>query len=193
MLWKIRYSKEKYADDASGYREAGLAYEAAVKTIVLAAISWNEDYWCDEKHILDKIIEIYGVDYRYDDLEYGRVLLLLMGFQDDEYRIREAWFATNITRLPMSLAKVIWPVNTENRIMELFYIAAEATEALIGHEEILALKKKRELHPVGVFEYNTLYSSWIYPLISDWIDGMDSTDETVIDMKKKLFTIAMNS
>jgi len=192
MLWKIRYSKEKYADDTSGYREACLAYEAAVKTIVPAAISWNEDYWCDENHILDKIIQIYGVDYRYDDLEYGRLLLLLMGFEEDEYGINEAWFATNITRLPMSLAKVIWPVNTEDKIMELFFIAAEAAEAIAGEIELIALAKKRELHPVGVFEYCTIYSSWLYPLVGEWIEGMDSNDEDVRDMKKKLFTITMN-
>lgn len=193
MLWKVRYCKEKYAADSSQYREAYLAYETAIKKIVPAAALWSEDHWCDENHILDEIIKIYGVDYRNDDLEYGRILLLLMGFEEDVYGIKEAWFATNITKLPMSLAKVIWPVNTEDKLMMLFFIAAEAAEALVGKKELLTFKKDRELHPVGVFEYCSIYSSWLYPLIREWIDGMDGNDEDVRDMKKKLFTIAMNN
>ena len=76
--------------------------------------------------------------------------------------------------------------------MELFFIAAEAAEAIAGEIELIALAKKRELHPVGVFEYCTIYSSWLYPLVGEWIEGMDSNDEDVRDMKKKLFTITMN-
>lgn len=193
MLWKIRYSKKKYAEDCSYYRDAYLAYEAAIKRIVPSAISWDEDYWCDENHIFDQIVKLYGADYRNDFLEYGRILLLLMGLKNDDHGICEAWFATNITKLPMSLAKVIWPVNTKDKIMMLFFIAAEATDASVGKEEWFALKKNTESHPVGVFEYCTLYSSWLYPLIREWIDGMDSNDEDVRDMKKKLFTIAMNN
>lgn len=195
MLWKIRYCKEKYAADCSQYRDACLAYEEAIKKIIPAAETWSEEYWCNENHILDEIAKIYGVDYRYyDDLEYGRILQLLMGFEEDSmYVIKETWFATNIAQMPMSLAKVIWPVKTEDKLMQMFFLAAEAAEALAGEKELLALKKDRELHPVGVFEYCTLYSSWLYPLIREWIDGMDGNDEDVRDMKKKLFTIAMNN
>ena len=195
MLWKIRYSKNKYIEDEPEYRESYLAYEAAIKKIVPAAETWSEDFWFNENHILDEIVKIYGVDYRYyDDLEYGRILQLLMGFKEDSmYAIKETWFATNIVKMPMSLAKVIWPVNTEEKLMQIFFLAAEAAEALVGHENLLELQKKRELHPVGVFEFSTLHKSWLYPLISGWLDEMDGTDECVADMKRKLFTIAIKS
>jgi hypothetical protein len=195
MLWKIRYSKKKYAKDASTYREACFAYEAAIKKIVPAANVWDEEYWCNENHIMDEVVKLYGVDYRGDYLEYGRILLILMasGENDLAGMVKEAWYASNITKMPISLAKAIWPVDTKDKILQLFFIAAEATEVMVAAGNPLEHKKEQSLHPVGVFEYNSLFNSWLYTLVDSWIAEEDNSDESVLEMKKKLFTIAIRA
>ena len=195
LLWKVRYSKAKYAAEYSEYQKAYLMYEEAIKKIVPAACTWAEDYWYKEDHIYDELINLYGVDYRENFEEYGRILLLLMNAEEEpeKYALNEAWFATNIQRMPMSLAKVIWPENTEEKIIKIFLLAAEITRALADAGVNFEARKAREFHPVGVFEYKSLRNSWVYDIVNEWFANSDSSDELVSDIKCWLFTIAMRS
>lgn len=195
MLWKIRYSKEKYKEQYSDYRDAYLMYEDAIKKIVPAAASWPDDYWFKECHIHDELIKLYGIDYRDDYVEYGRVLLLLMNNETnaEKHALNEVWFASNIKRMPMALAEVIWPGNTEEKIMQIFLLASELTIALSEAGLDFQKRKEQEIHPVGVFEYSTLRESWVYQLMAEWFQDEDSTNELVHDVKERLFTIGMRS
>lgn len=195
MLWKIRYSKAKYEGKGPDYRGAYLSYENAVKKIIPVAASWPEDYWLKEDHIHDALVDLYGVDYRDDFVEYGRILLLLMNSEEvpAKYAFREAWFASNIRRMPMALAKSIWPENTEVKIMQIFLTTAELADAAAASGVDFSERKEREFHPVGVFEYSTLRESWIYRLMIEWFQDEDSSDEIVHDIREKLFRIGLMS
>ena len=124
MLWKIQYSKPKYASESENCKHAILKYESAIKKVIPDASMWNEAYWYNERHIHDALTELYGVDYSDDFVEYGRILLLLMKHDANEliYARAEVWFASNIKRMPMSLAEVIWPEDTEGKIEEMFLL-----------------------------------------------------------------------
>lgn len=193
MLWKIRYSKEKYRKEYFDYQNDWLLYESAIKKIVPSAESWTDEYWLKESHIHDELIRRYGIDYRDDYVEYGRVLLLLMNEETDAEKraFDEAWFASTIKRMPMALAKVIWPENTEEKIMQIFLLASELTAALAESGLDFQKKKEQEIHPIGVFEYSTLRESWIYQLMAEWFQDEDSANELVHDVKKRLFTIGL--
>ena len=191
MLWKIRYSKPKYIAEYAHYGEAILDYEEAIKKIVPAATSWNEDYWCNENHIYDEIVSLYGVDYRDDYVEYGRILLILMNKQEDVilHDLNEVWYAANIKRMPMSLAETIWPENTDEKIMQMFVFAVEATKAMAASVKHFVSRKEHEIHPVGVFEYDTLRESWLCALMEDWMERSDLNDEDIAVLKLALFEV----
>lgn len=194
-LWQIRYSKQKYAQDGLNHKDFYLSYEKAIMQIVPSAAFWTEDFWCNEFHILEELINLYGIDYRDDQTEYGRILLILMNSEEDPVKFTsdEAWCASTIPRLPLALAKVIWPYNTKEKIIQMFILAAEKAEALAANQEDFEEKKRRYIYPFGVFEFVTLRNSWLYALIYEWFSNDDSTDARTLDIKKKLFTIAMNA
>lgn len=195
MMWKIRYSKKKYASEAANSKNMILEYESAIKKIIPAAESWDEAYWYDERHIYNELMKLYGIDYRKDFAEYGRILLILMSRRgedsvcDDE----EVWFASNIRRLPMSLAKVIWTEETEDKITEMFLRAAEAAEiqANSGNREEYEVRKATEIHPVGVFEYSALRESWLFKLVYEWYSDYHGDDENLRLVRKMLCKVSL--
>ena len=193
MLWKIRYSKPKYIAEYAHYGEAILDYEEAIKKIVPAATSWNADYWYNENHIYDELVRLYGVDYRDDFVEYGRILLMLMNTEMDEFihDIKEVWYASNIKRLPMSLARTIWPENTEDKILQMFALAVQATRTMPDDKKTLARRKDQEFHPVGVFEYNALHESWLYDLVNEWVEQPRLSDIERMELKRMLYDVAI--
>lgn len=193
MLWKIRYSKEKYQEDSADYQDAYLAYETAIRKIIPNAASWPEEHWFKEDHLHSELINLYGVDYRDDFIEYGRLLQLLMNNEasPEMYALKEAWFASTIKRMPMALAEVIWPEDTETKIMRIFLLASECADEQLKSGIDFAAKKDDVFHPVGVFEYSALRESWIYQLMAEWFQDEDSTNELVHDVKKRLFTIGL--
>ena len=195
MLWKVRYSKEKYKKNHTDYQDDYLAYEAAIKKIVPHAASWPDEYWFNEDHIHSELINLYGVDYRDDFIEYGRLLQLLTNDEasPEKYALNEAWFASTIKRMPMALAKVIWPEDTEVKIMQIFLLAFECADTQFKSGVDFTAEKERAFHPVGIFEYSDLRESWIYQLMVEWFQGENSTSELVHDVKKKLFTISLHS
>lgn len=193
MLWKIRYSKEKYQKDSADYQDAYLAYEAAIRKIIPDAASWPDEHWFKENHIHSELINLYGVNYRDDFIEYGRLLQLLMNDEEspEMYALNEAWFASTIKRMPMALAQVIWPENTEMKIMQIFLLSSECAGEQLKSGIDFATKKDGAFHPVGVFEYSALRESWIYQLMAEWFQDEDSANELVHDVKKRLFTIGL--
>lgn len=193
FLWKVKFSKAKYADEKACCEKELLIYETAIKKIVPSALSWNEDYWIDENHILDEIYALYGVDYRHIDcLEYGRILIILMGSEYSGFpsEIVEAWCATNIKTLPFSLAKAIWQNFTEEKILRFFLMAAEKADDQFYDTECVDSYQDEYIHPIEVFEYSAIYKSWMYPLISNWNEDPELYDPFI---KERLFTVAINS
>lgn len=192
MLCKVRYSKAKYSYMNEACMYAIQAYETAIKKIIPEAESWTEDYWYNESHIYNALEELYGVDYSDDYEEYGRILLILMNDEDDEfeYDCTEAWYASNIKRMPMSLAEVIWPYCTEEKITRMFLWAAEASDiqSKIENKEKYQAAKEKMMHPVGVFEFSTLRESWLYKLVYTWYADYHGECQDCNYVKRWLFT-----
>lgn len=192
VLWKIRYSKKKYAYLDEPCKHAIQAYEYAIKKIIPEAKSWDEDYWYNEGHIYDAIEELYGVDYSDDYIEYGRILIMLMNEEDDEFThdCIEAWCASNIKRMPMSLAEVIWPYYTEEKITKMFLFAAESSDfqAKPEHRDKFQAAKVGVMHPVSVFEFSTLRESWLYKLVYTWYGDYHGECQDCNYVKRWLFT-----
>lgn len=193
FLLKVRYSKAKYSDEKTNYEENISSYQTAIKKIVPVASEWREEYWIDENHILDEIFKRYGVDYReIDCLEYGRILIILQGCPHSELpsEIVEAWCATNIKTLPISLAKAIWSTYTEEKILAMFLIAAEEADAQLYDKERRDRYRGKYLHPIGAFNHSTTYESWIYPLVRQWNEDSEQYDPFI---KQRLFTVAIKA
>jgi hypothetical protein len=103
--------------------------------------------------------------------------------------IAEAWCATNIKTLPLSLAKVIWPTFTEERILDMFLIAANEADIQLYDRECWARYRGDYLHPIGAFDHSAIYESWVYPLIYQWNEDPEQYDPFI---KERLFTVAIN-
>lgn len=190
LLWKVRFSKGAYAEEGTRYEKQIQAYETAIKTIVPAATNWTADYWIDENHILDEILKLYGVDYRCLDFEeYDRILLLIMNkcMSDTPDEITEAWYACNVQYLPYPLAEAIWPNFTQEHVLSIFLKAAEEADKQANDAESAALMRSHYIHPVGAFDYCSIFNSWIYPLIEKWNRDPEQFEPFI---KEKLFTIA---
>ena len=137
--------------------------------------------------------KLYNVEYRNTDcLEYGRILLIMMDTGDCElsHEKVESWYATNIKILPLSLAKAIWPIFTEAKILSMFLIAAEEADIQLYDKELSSRYRGNCLHTVGVFEHSAIYESWMYPLIAQWNEDPEQYDSFI---KERLFTVAINS
>lgn len=190
-LYKIKHSKAKYASENKIYKEEISAYEGAIKKIIPAAEYWDDSHWSKESYAFDEILALYGVDYRmlpYE--EYGRILLILMNSEEDieKYVLNEAWYASNITTLPMSLAKVIWPDYTEEDMLSIFWFASEM--AIMQHNagNPYAFLKEEEIHPIGLFEKETVCQSWLYKEILSWAQIPGKLDTSV---KKRIFDLSI--
>ena len=195
MMQKVRYSKRSYAGMERTCEQECKQYEEAIKKLVPAAASWTEADWCKEKNIHDEITMLYGVDYRDEYVDYGRILLLLMNDKADEtaYIFDEAWLAANIEKMPLSLAQVIWPKDTETEIMRVFLAATQLTEAYVAMGSPGAYRKDKVIHPIGVFDYASLRKSWLYAQMYTWFADLEGDIDCLKDIKKKLFEITIKS
>ena len=193
LLWKVRFSKSMYAEEGTRYEKQIQAYETAIKTIVPAATNWTADYWIDENHILDEILKLYGVDYRCLDFEeYDRILQLIINkhMSDTPDEMKEAWYACNIKHLPYSLAEVIWPNFTQEHVLSIFLRAAEEADKQSDDAESVGLMRSRYIHPVGAFDYRSLFDSWVYTLVDQWNRDPEQFEPFI---KERLYTIAIRS
>lgn len=195
MMQKVRYSKRMYADKVFTCEEKCNQYENAIKKLIPVAESWAETDWYKEKKIHDEIFKLHGVDYRDEYIDYGRILLILMNDNQDKttYACTEAWLAANIERMPMSLAQVIWPKDTESEIMRVFLTATQLTEKYVALGSPMAYRKDKEIHPVDVFDYASLRKSWLYAQMYTWFTDLEGDIDCLKDVKKKLFEIAIKS
>jgi len=187
--WKIRYSKTNYREAEENLQKDITSYTDAIKKIVPTAASWSEEYWYDENHILDEIHKLYGIDYRDHIDDYDKLLQMLINSDRIELKdsVKEAWFACNISTLPYSLAQVIWPVRTKNKIIKMMRLAIE--EVKLSDAEISqGYKKSDRFLIVGDFERSKLFESWIYKLLNTWV-----YDTTVnIKFKEKVRELVFN-
>ncbi len=199
MLWKIRYSKNGWGRNVPSFERRLIEYEDAIKKIIPAAKKWGEDYWYDESHIHDEISKLYGIDYRNDTscdyIDYSRLMIILMNSEEDESerKVKEAWCACNIREMPFSLAKVLWPKNTEEKIVEMMAMAVEEADQADMFAGLKEGYKNEYIHPIGVFEFEALRNSWIYKLMTRWIynDDHELDSKLMTRVKRMYFYITL--
>lgn len=195
MLCKIRYSKKKYKKRYEHVVDEVKSYEDAIKKLIPVVKTWNENYWLAEKHILDEINNRYGVDYRDDYIDYGRILMILTSREKkkSKYEIHEAWCASNIKQMPYSIAQVIWPQNTEDRIIKMMELASKKAVSSIEPGSKQARQLEEYIHPVGIFQYSELHKCWAMDLMRKWMDDKNRDEKSRKDIKRIVFDIMMRN
>lgn len=155
---------DDHKDDEEDLRHE--SYEAVVSTIIPAAATWTRAEWVNDSNIADALESLYGVYYADSEaghLDYNlliRMMYCLAGTEDcDEDFL---WYVSHITELPASMAKVIWPSKTEQKISEIFMAVYNKTLEYIASGEPLAYKKNNCDDPVGHFELSALKNSWLF-------------------------------
>lgn len=189
MLYKLRFSKRKYRKERKACREAWGEYHHCIRKIIPASRKWDEVQWLNEDNIHNEILRLYGVDYRNDVESYVRLyeVLTIRGGNRRSRLVIESWFASQVRELPISLVKVIWPKDTAGVVIQMFAIAANQAEE--NRKETGLIKDDGE--SVGVFTYQSLRDSWMYRLVNGWISGCKLESDSVKEMKRLIFNVAM--
>lgn len=189
MLYKLRFSKRKYRKERAACEEAWGEYHRCIGKIIPVSRKWDEVQWADEANIHDEILRLYGVDYRNNMESYVRLyeMLTIRGGNQLSRLFRESWYASCVKELPFYLAKVIWPKNTEQRICQMFMVAAKGAENT---------RNSLGMHyddgtAVGVFTYKALYDSWLYRWVNEVYGDMKGEDEDLKNMKRMLLDVAI--
>lgn len=186
LIWKIRYSKSAYISKYSYFEVEIKAYEQAIMKLIPIAKSWDEDYWCNENHIHDEIVKAHGMALTDDFENYDLLLFTLMVpyVYGENYELQEAWCASGITHISDSMAKAIWPLNTEEKIVNIFDIALK--NAGVKNMFTIYPLQARNLKPLGDFKRGYLDHNWIYEQMKMLVYN-DSIDPILKDRARTLF------
>lgn len=188
MLYRLRFSKRKYRKERKACEDAWGEYIRCIGKIVPASKNWNEVQWANENNIHNEIQRLYGIDYREDMDSYHKLysMLTLNGENRLQRLFLESWYASHVKELPIALARVIWPKNTESIISQMFMIASTGAEKTRTSLGIIADNGAT----VGVYTYQSLRESWLYKWMYEVYGGLKN-DETVKTVKRMLFDVAM--
>lgn len=185
MMCRIFCSKSRYSNDFAYYAENVRKYESIINKLIPVSITWDEDFWIDENHIHDEIVNLYGVDYRKDNdpnhKDYNQLVLLLnIPYRDRRrYLFFEAFLATRIKNMPFALAQVIWPDDTENKIIRVFRKAYREAGRTNGNPVV----------SWAVWDANNIRDSFACKLLYEWKED-DTRDAR---LKKRVKTLLFNA
>jgi hypothetical protein len=89
----------------------------------------------------------------------------------------------------MNWAKVLWPSNTEENIINIFLLAAERARSLSLYEDVA----EDILMPCYVYDitHSVLFDSWLYSVTQCWMDNKEIDPRFQIAAKKALFEIGL--
>ena len=166
MLYKLRFSKRKYAYKRPTC-EAGLAqYRSAIGRIIPASKDWTEVQWTNEGNIYNEIQRIYGLDFRGDIKNYHYVYTMLTRTDVPMSRrvFTEAWYMHKIGNFSMSLATALWPQDAEFSVLTMFRTAGYMVE-----KDYKKTRKYRDrIDEEMLYEYKAFYNSWLYRTVKEW-------------------------
>lgn len=187
-LDEICYSKTAHAEH-SRHQDICRSYERVVNKLVPASVTWSRKQWGDESNIYKAIDAVYSVDYSEHPQDYDRLVsvarLYELGDQDEDF----LWYASNISLLPESLARVIFPQDFELMVAKCYLDAYCCTEEYIAAGSKKFADKSRYMHPVGHFEYESLKNSWMHHLVKQYIANDVYSGEMLADLKKAVFKL----
>ena len=189
MLYKLRFSKRKYRKEREACEEAWGEYHRCIGKIIPASSEWTEEQWADEANVHNEIVRLYGVDYRKDmDSYYELYRMLTLNSSNRLQRLlSESWYSSHVKELPYSLAKVIWPEDTDKTITQMFIVAASGAERSRTSLGIRWDDGSTE----GLFTYKPLRESWVYRWVNEAYSNLKGDSEELNDMKRMLFNVAI--
>lgn len=117
----IRHSKKKSFKQYLMETEYK-AYEEMVKILIPAASSWTREQWGNDLVLASELKTLYGIDYGVNsqtERNYGRMICLFNERRTNNTPADIMWYATNITEMPWTIVKLLWPENTEFEIANL--------------------------------------------------------------------------
>ena len=189
MLYKLRFSKRKYRKERAACEEAWSEYHCCIGKIIPASRKWTEEQWMNEANVHNEIARLYGVDYRNDMESYCKLYSILTLNRADHLQrlFCESWYSSHVKELPYSLAKVIWPKDTETKITLMFMVATKAAE---DSRTTLGITWD-DGNTVGLFTYKPLRESWLYKWMNEEYGNLKDNSVSLNDMKRMLFAVAM--
>ena len=191
MLYKLRFSKQKYRHERKSCEEAWGEYSRTIGKIIPASKNWDEAQWANENNVHNEILRLYGVDYRNDLESYHKLysMLTLNGGNHLQRLLWDSWYASHVEELTLSLAKVIWPQNTEQAIVQMFLLAATGAEHTLKTSGITC----DDGNSRGVFTYQSLRDSWLYRWVSQKYSDVKDSNDYEKDIKRMLFEVTIHT
>ena len=189
---KIVYDKEPSSNQYDTYINEYRSYEEIVKQLIPAAANWSHEQWANDCNVADELNKLYGVDYSnsYDkQRDYDRLIMMLRAKNDyGENSADVFWCASNITELPLDLARKIWPENLE-------FIAAHllwSTYVMMTDYEKCGQPfsdRKDDIHPLYHYERKNVKNSWLFRAVSEWFYKGVYSGEEYTHMKTVIFDL----
>ena len=126
MLLRIGNYKNGYKAKSREAARVVDRYENSVKILISEAEYWSVEYWLDENHIYDALYSICKYDYRKDPSLYDTLLCMLHLITSDyclsgDKKLDTLTLVCNVTFLPAQWVAAIWPNNTINKVVHLFF------------------------------------------------------------------------
>ena len=168
-----------------------VAYEKFVACLCPKASSWAADHWVDVDHIYNAIQREYGHGYRPSPREYD-ILINIYRMETSAYTLtgdREHDYLRcvfNLEHFPMQWAQAIWPTDTEKNIIKMYYKAKDFVDHDRAFEDII--------RPCYVYDVDDLVftHSWVYSIVTNWIETGALHTRYACDYKKAMFEISLD-
>lgn len=114
---KLDCARNAYRYGTSYLRSNMEQFEESITFLIPEAIAWSEQQWCDEVQILEKLKQLYGVDYS-TDLRSFDYLLDAVRYRDmtNQY----TYYLYYISTFSLSLAQRFWGERYESMVLFCF-------------------------------------------------------------------------
>lgn len=194
-LCKIKCEKEGSSLQQQMYIYEYQSYEEVVKQLIPEASCWSRAQWGNDLNIADAMKQRFGVDYSnsYEkQRDYERLIMMIRSKNSGDECLDSftdyIWYVSNITDLPLSLARVIWPKNLESMAASMLW---GAYELMVQYEKDgqPCLDRKDDMHPVNHYERKSMRDSWLFRAVSDWFYGGLYSGEDHDRMKMVIFEL----
>lgn len=192
-LSRLIYTKTPWLD-YEGHIATYRGYEEIINRLIPDSLNWSYEQWGEDANIADALCELYDVDYAraYEsERDYERLIMLL---REEKYQGKSSakfvWLAANISELPLSLAKVIWPCDLTNIVADTLVSAYELTVAYEKNGQPFS-SKKDDMHPIYHFERDALKDSWLFRLANLWFYEGIYTGQQYKRMKEVIFDLTL--
>lgn len=189
MLLSILRYRKGYITDCKKYASFVRYYEKRIVKLLPHASTWSLEDWANENYIFAELEQVCHFNYCNDLSSYSALLQLAtspkrMPTDRDSSTIHSIG---NVKAFSDQLLSRIWPHNTQNIAIQLFFLAEKRAEEVFYTPECSYTIGLYD--PLPDVDYSTLRHSWIYSYIYDLYIKQALPTETKDLVKRVLFNI----